>query len=94
MSPPFFFRAGAWPLLTAARGGAAAAAARGAGGTRGGGGKSGGGYNHGNRNLKGFFSLEMYIPGIRKGSNAKALWSFADTMAVFGCGSRSLMRDE
>ena len=101
MSPPFFCAGAAGPLLRANGGGDCGT--RG-GGTRGGGGsgdsgcgdggKSGGGSNHGNRNLKGFFSLEMYIPGIRKGSNAKALWSFADTMAVFGCGSRSLMRDE
>ena len=57
-------------------------------------GKSGGSGNQGYIEIEREYLSKMYIPGIRKGSNAKALWSFADTMAVFGCGSRSLMRDE
>lgn len=65
-------------------GGAAAEAAR----------KSGGAGNQGYIEIEREYLSKMYIPGIRKGSNAKALWSFADTMAVFGCGSRSLTRDE
>lgn len=90
MSPLFSSRGG-W---AAAEGEGEGEGGEGGDGGSGDGGKSGGTRNQGYTEIEREYLSKMYIPGIRKGSNAKALWSFADTMAVFGRGSRSLMRDE